>query len=226
MQIRFVPMAAVLAVDACFFGHRLLSGAVLVLTDAGRFPGPDRTEDSNQPHSADLSARVISLVGLMIVLLLLKYAMLLTLPIGAAVYPADWRQHMGPLWPGVIDRPLILMPLWGRWAIMLALIMGRSRPDATWRISVMGRGLSLRKVMPWWLAITVFTVLYVAPTGGHTAWAVLIGMSTILVGYLGAFLVARRQQGQDEYSVMAVGLLGEFVFLAAYLPVARLIYGY
>jgi len=37
------------------------------------------------------------------------------------VFHKDWRWIWACSNPGVIYRPLILMPWWGRWAMMLAV---------------------------------------------------------------------------------------------------------
>jgi hypothetical protein len=157
---------------------------------------------------------------------LVKFALLVALPAGAVTWPADWREHLRIIYPYVIYRPLVLMPLWGRWAVLLAANIGRSAPVASSRLKSLANGSSMPAVMGWWLAISGLTVMYCSPSGHHVGWAMLISLGMMVVAYLVSFSLARRFGGQTEATVMAAGWAVEMAFLLAYLPLARYIYWY
>jgi hypothetical protein len=217
-QIRLAPMAVLLIADVGWLGYRLLAGAVAVASGLKR-----RQPDGLGSEASTPELRIVLLVVLSIVM---KFTLLLSLPIGALPWPADWRQHLGFLYPLVIYRPLVLMPLWGRWSVLLATTIGRMSSGDSERLSLMAEGKSLPAVMLWWAAISGLTAIYCSPAGSHIAWSLLISLGMLLVAYLVSFGLARRLGGQTEASVMAAGWAVEFAFLLFYLPVARSIYWY
>lgn len=220
-RLRLVPMAMLLAVDLGFFGYRLLAGAVQSLGC--------RNHDKRGIHppeaggaAQDPLARTVTIL----VLGLLKYALLLSLPVGAWVWPADWREHLGWLFPSVIYRPLILMPVWGRWAMMLAVTIGRVADVGSPPLHRMADGCGLGGVLAAWLACSGLTMMYLAASAEHVALAALISLGMMLTAYLVSFGLARRGGGQTEATIGAAGLAVEIAFLAAYISVASYIYWY
>lgn len=115
-QIRLAPMALLLAFDACWLGYRLLAGAAAVVAGWS-----DRTTRLG-------GTVILPAVVFLIVALLVKLSLLAALPTGAVPWPADWRENLRFFYPYVIYRPLVLMPLWGRWAVLLAGNIGRVAP--------------------------------------------------------------------------------------------------
>lgn len=209
-RLRLLPVALVLMADLGFCGYRQLAATVRLL--AGRAPRPI---DLGPPASVAVALAV-----------LLKFMMLLSLPVGAYPWPADWREHLGPLFPAVIYRPLVLMPLWGRWALLLAMSLGRMTPQSPAPLRDMAGGVRLAAMMAWWLATTLLTIAYSSAAITHLAHGVVIALGVLVSTYLASFWMARRSGGQNEDTVLATGLVAEIAFLAFYLPVARLIYWY
>lgn len=219
-RIRLVPMAVLLAADLGFFGYRMLAGAVQSLCD--RKPGAPLNGDPGAPVPQHSLAPVVAVF----LLGFLKYSLLLSLPFGAWVWPADWRERLGWLFPSVIYRPLILMPLWGGWAMMLALTIGRVADEGPQRLHRMAEGRRLPGVLAAWLACSGLTVMYFAASAEHVAVAALISLGMMLVAYGVSFVLARRTRGQTEATIGAVGWAVQIAFLAAYVPAARSIYWY
>lgn len=216
-NLRLVPPVVLLIADFAFFGYRQIAAAVTLVDGRGSGTLKPTTDRAGLGLPGQLALVLIAL---------LKFVMLVVLPIGAVVWPADWRQHLGPLYPGVIYRPLILMPLWGRWAMMLALSIGRVSSDGSERLRQMAGGARLLQIMGWWLLIALLTVAYSSPLVGHLRYGILIALAMLLVTYLTSFALARLCNGQTEATVSTAGLIGELAFLAAYLPAARAIHWY
>jgi cobalamin synthase len=216
--VRFVPVACVLAVDLGWCGYRLIASAAAI---AGR----------SELDSGGKNAMTLPAVLVVILVAILKYAMLLSLPIGGPtpMGPADWggwRSHLGLLYPQPIYRPLILMPLWGRWAMMLALAIGRAAPTASERLKLMAFRPGLPSIMAAWLACTLLTVAYLAASPSQVGQGVVLALGMLVAAYLASFILARSNGGQTEATVGTAGLAAEMAFLALYLPIARLIFWY
>jgi len=229
-QVRWLPAIAVLAADLGFCGHRMLASMTRLRP---RSPG----EAAGNPGA-------LTLAGLLAVLLvtITKYAMLLSLPVGQFKYPPTASWYL-PAWirflcpDAQIYRPLLLMPIWGRWAIGLAASIGRISPCEPDRTRQMAAGLSLPTILAQWAGITVVTMAYCAlnisfdtefvvfiSSGRTLAYGVLISLIVLLCSYLASFLMARLGDGQTESSILAAGLVAELAFLTLYLHLANLIY--
>jgi hypothetical protein len=213
-RIRLAPMAVLLCLDAGWLGFRLLeSGARVVLSF--QHPGP-----AGRPGPA------IGATVFVVLALLIKFALLVALPAGAVTYPADWREDLSILYPYVIYRPLILMPLWGRWGVLLAGTIGRIAPGEPGRLGRLASGSSLASVMIYWVLITAVTVVYSSPAGRFVGWSMLLSLGMLLIAYMVSFVLARRFSGQTEASILAAGWAVETAFLLIYLPISRAIYWY
>ena len=211
-HLRLLPPMILLIADFGWFGYRQLAAAIAVFK---RAPPASATGELRLP-----GATAVLLIGL------LKYLLLLALPAGAMAFNADWRQYLSVLYPGVIYRPLVLMPLWGRWAMMLAFSIGRVAPGGSERLRHLAGGTRLLAIGGWWFIAGPLTVAYTSPEPVHLAYGVVIALGVLVVAYLASFALARRYDGQTETTVLAAGLIGELAFLMFYLPIARTIYWY
>lgn len=226
--VRWLPAAAVLAIDLGYCGYRLLAGLTQLQNRAG-------SEQAKDPASLTLG----TLLAVMLVTIT-KYAMLLSLPVGRVLKANPMTDLYLPAWLSllcpdeVIYRPLLLMPVWGRWAVALAVSIGRIHPSEPDRLRDMASGISLKTIFAHWFGLTVFTMGYCAVvissdgvfiTSGRTlAYGLLISMVTMLSAYSSGFVLARRSGGQTESTVCVAGLAAELAFLALYLVLASRIY--
>ena len=219
--IRWLPVAAVLTVDLGCCGYRLLAGSAGIASACR----PNAVGSSPPPGLPTLLAIVLVAIT--------KYAMLLSLPLGVwRSSPAGvwvWEHslaRLGLLYPQAIYRPLILMPLWGRWAMTLAVTIGRVAPGGSNRLRAMARGTHLAVVVIYWLFCAAVTTMYCTPSGEHLARGVVIALAVMVVSYLSSFVLARRTGGQTEATVGTTALAAELAFLGLYLPVVSDIYWY
>ena len=219
--IRWMPAAAVLLIDLGCCGYRFLTGAA-------------RIASRRYTCEAD-TAPFLNPAGLVAVLLvaIAKYAMLLSLPIGTWQSSlsdvgdhAAWASRLGYLYPDVIYRPLVLMPLWGRWGIMLAMSIGRVAPGGSYRLRRMAGGTHLSMILVYWLLAAALTGVYCGGSGGYLARGLAVALGVMLASYLASFALARRAGGQTEATTAVAGLVAELAFLSLYLPVASSIYWY
>jgi cobalamin synthase len=238
-KIRLLPSVALLLADLGLFGYRQLAAAVALFAKrcatavsavVRSEDGSSSTQHGSQSSGTPPASSSIPLPATMaaILITLLKFAMLVVIPAGAfaSYYRADWRQHLGPLYPEVIYRPLVLMPLWGRWAMLLALCIGRVSSAGSDRLRHMAAGTRIKHVIGWWFIIGLLTVAYSSPQLEHLTYGILIALGVLVSTYLANFALARQAGGQNENTVPATGLIAELAFLAIYLPVARAIYWY
>lgn len=227
--IRLAPMAPLLVFDVAFLGYRLMEGAATVITLWKRPPQSQvelNVRDREKEVGVASAVPWLPVAVLVVLAIISKFALLVSLPAGAVTYPADRRENLLFLYPYVIFRPLVLMPLWGRWAVLLASGIGRVAPDSHGPLRRMAQGNTLMMVMLYWGAATALTVMYCSPTGRHVGWSMLVSLGMLLVAYIISFGLARRFGGQTEATIWATGWAVELSFLLAYLPFARAIYWY
>ena len=220
-RIHWLPAVAVVALDLALCGHRLLLGASALA--AG-----NRTANGQ-----DNQAITISVVLILVLLALTKFALLASLPIGVwRTQPgSSWRWdaifgRLGPLYPGTVYRPLILAPLWGRWAMTLALTIGRTAPAGSARLHQMAQNASLPVTFAYWLLCTALTTVYCSGSGAYVTHSVILALVLMVVAYLTGFILARLCSGQTEATVAAAGLVTEMTFLICYVGASSTIYWY
>lgn len=215
--IRFVPAVVVLALDLGFCGYRFVDALCREL------PG-GRGATAGEPITLTLPVLLAVLL-----LAMFKYAILLALPVGYfrdSMSPT-WRAGLGPLYvQPAIYHPLILMPLWGRWAMMLAMRIGCMAANSPARLRSMAGGLGLRSLIGHWLAVSFLTMFFVSPPGGQLILGVVAAPAVFLAAYLTSFALAKRHAGQTEGTILLAGLVGELAFLMTFLPIANYIYWY
>lgn len=217
--IRWLPVMAVLIVDLAVCGHRLLAGVISVASNRSA---------GHPPQSLNLTALLT-----LILVILGKFCLLTSLPIGTWQSPPsgswgwdDTLSKLGPLYPSVIYRPLILAPLWGRWAMMLAMTIGRTSPGHSVRLQRMADGASLPTIFACWLIGAALTAIYCSGSGEHIARGVVLALVVMVIAYLASFVLARRAGGQTEATVATTGLITEMTFLVCYVTVSKSIYWY
>lgn len=219
--IRWIPAAAIVAVDLAWGGYRLLTGVASLIAH-------DRTAQHKRNSETDIQVAVtVVLIGIV------KFALLVSLPIGTWQTPpagfGGWEEifaKLGPFYPRPIYRPLILMPFWGRWAISLATSIGRTSIECTPRLQRMAQGTSLAMILLQWFLGAILTVVYCSGAGVHVARGVVIALGMLLVAYLASFILARRENGQNEATIGTTGLVVEVAFLALYVGLSSAIYWY
>lgn len=210
--LRLLPTIILLVVDAGFFGNRLWRGACVTADDLC--------------HNDGVLSRAFRPALLVLVLLIfLKAALILCLPRGQQWSIGDWRRFLLLVYPQPIYRPLILMPIWGRWAMLLALSLGRAQADEPPDFLRLMKSAKLRVVLVWLIICMALTAAYCGK-GGNVAAGLLISGITLALAYLICVILAWRLGGLTRVSVYAVGLVAEMTFLFAYIPFANRIYGW
>ncbi len=217
--IRWLPVAAVLAFDLLLCGYRMVAGVASLAS-------LDRDRDGGAPPR---------LRGLLFILLIVltKFSLLVSLPVGVWQSPPgdNWGwsgtlSRLGLLYPTAVYRPLILAPLWGRWAISLAVAIGRTAPGSSHRLERIGAGSSMTSIVAAWLGCAVLTAVYCSGTGEHLARGVVLAVASLVIAYLTSFILALRSGGQTEATTGTVGLVTEMAFLIFYVGASNAIYWY
>lgn len=216
MQIRLVPCVCLLMVDQLWLGHRLSAGCVALR---------NHETDTRDPLGVPPHHRTTMLI---LILVMLKLALLIYIPSGRHfVFPSiSWRSSLGQTLPEPVYFPLFLMPMWGRWAMMLSLTMGRVVPTASRRLTTMVEGARLRGPLFWGIFLMLVTLVLACPQAKYVPHGIVVVMATLLMAYSLAFAIIRIERGQSEAGLNATGALAEIAFLMAYLPAARAIYSY
>ncbi len=210
--LRLLPAAVLLVADVLFFGNRMIRGACAIADDIGGASG-------------EVSRGVRPAVLLLVLWLLVKFALLLALPKGQSWTPGDWRRHLMFLYPQPVMRPLIVMAIWGRWSILLALSLGRPRPGEPPGLVAMMTTARLGVVLGWLIPTILFTITYCGGTRNAAAGMLVSGI-TLAIAYVAGVLCSWRQGGQTVASVHAAGAVGEMAFLFAYIPFGSRILGW
>lgn len=119
--LRLVPVLLVVAADLSVTGRFSMAGVRVIESLAYR-------DDHLLRPRRDITA-----VGTIaaVVLVLATYAMLLAIPKGIEWWPADWRHSLHWMYPRPVFRPLLLVPVWACWSMVLAAGMGRARRPET-----------------------------------------------------------------------------------------------
>jgi hypothetical protein len=210
--LRLLPAAALLILDLGFFGNRLLRGACAV---------SEAVADRRGALGEALRPALLTLV----LLLFLKSAAVLALPRGQQWTADDWRRYLFLINPPPVLRPLILMAMWGRWSVLLALGLGRARAGEPAALLNAMDAARFGVAMGWLLPCVALTVLYCGVRTGVAA-GMLVSSITLGAAYLTAVLLSWRFGGLTRASVYAAGLAGELAFLLGYIPFANRIYGW
>jgi len=215
--LRIVPALAVLSFDLIVSG-RLWVATVEVLSGFfGRFVSRS---------DADRTALVRSFLAALFVLG--GFALLLALPRGIAWWPSDWRWHLRWMYPRPIFRPLVLMPLWTCWGIVLASGVGgpssEIRDDEDAASMLIGKA-RLRHIFGSFLLAVALTAIYCSKEG-NLAIGVVVGLAVFVVVYSAAALLAFVRKGQTPSGLLTCGFLARSTFVLAWLIVARVVHAW
>ena len=193
--IQLIPVAAVVAATAIWLYRK----AILAL--AGAFCG----------HGAQDRAVGASVIVVVLALMLL----------GLKSRQPDWATHLPWIWhwiPPTMFRVLILAPLWGAWAMLIAPQFCRPTEKTEPAVAALIGGcgpLTAAICMAGPLAAT----LYAFRVWGW--WYLTIPAGTILAAVIGGLLLCRRHGGPTREALLAGNLLTQIVFVLCYLAVIR-----
>ncbi len=236
-------------------GLRLVPVLVLLLADlfmAGRFTmaGVRAVETLAYHDDALLSSRRrdITAIGTIaaVVIVLATYALLLAIPKGIEWWPADWRHHLHWMYPRPIFRPLLLVPMWTCWSMVLAAGTGRallrprdtddpidvsstvddeSQPEMHDPASNLAGRATPAQIIIGFLPAMVLTAVY-ASRDMNMVIGMGVSLVVFLFAYLAAMAAALRWRGQTGITILAAGLVGRMAFLACWLFIGRALHGW
>lgn len=133
-------------------------------------------------------------------------------------FPPALPQLLQGLWPRASCRTLILMPLWGAWAMLITAQFRRPTDRTEPAVAAFARGcgpLSAAGSMGVLLAVTIRQFDYLP------WWQLSIPGVTIAVAIAGGLGLCRRAGGLKRSALLAVNLLTQTAFLLAYLANIR-----
>ena len=208
-----IPALAVVLLDVTFLGYRQYRGAAQVL-DIGR-------SERNTAAPADIQDRSIAALIVLVITVLTMWVLILALPKGPGYWPSGWREswHLNELYPRPVFRPLILAPLWGHWAMLMAGNVGRARPGS----SASGLCAAARPivVLVTLLPVIGLTTIYCSRQGNRLL-GLIVGLVVLAVTHVLSTIMGRRCRGQCFGSLFASAKVAEITFLLTYLAlVAR-----
>jgi hypothetical protein len=218
-SLRLVPAMAVVVVDVIFTGYCLFGGlAATVNALTGRRHAREPENDEGAPLAAPA-------VMVLLLAMILEVVLLSALRTGAWWWPADWRRHLNFAYPRLIYRPLLLAPLWGRWAVLLAASVGRVAPRAHPSIMGLSRAVTSAQVLVSLLLPLALTAAYCSRSG-NIVIGTIISLAVLGLTFVVSVMVARRGGGQTRRSVLAAGKIAELIFLSLFVGLSGYIRGW
>lgn len=217
--LRLAPVLAVVVGDCLLSGRFLMAGIRAVESIANR--------DDRQ---LNLSRTEICAVGVVaaIALVLVLYSLLLSVPTGVEWWPTGWRWHLRRLYPRPVFRPLVLMPLWACWSMVLASGIGRARADAAEDSDPAGRiagKASPRQIFLGFVPAALASAIYCS-RGGNLVIGLAVSLIVFLCVYVAAMAAALRWNGQSAVTILLAGLVGRTAFLLCWLFIGRAVHGW
>lgn len=205
-RVRALPALAVVLLECALTGYLLIVGLSRTAGNSPRHDGP-----------AVSNAHAERATLILILAVMAHVALIVSLPERIGWYPAhdDWRSYLNPLYPQVTYRPLLLAPLWGRWAMLLAAGVGRAAPDADELTRALCRAVRPARVLRALLAPLALFAIYMNREGQFFQ-GLIASLIVFLAVYLTALVLARRWGGQTRDTIHASGAIGQMAFLAAY----------
>lgn len=162
-----------------------------------------------------------ALAGVLAALLVLVLYQALT-----ALRP-QWYQPEQQIWAPLawsrpeskIDRVLLLMPLWGAWAMWILPHLCHGRTSEVPLVRALARQCGPLLATAWMGALLLISILYFS----YLPWIqLLIPLVAFLTATGGGLLLVRRAGGLDRRGLLAVNLLTQLAFLGAFLACREL----
>lgn len=204
-RLRLIPALVVLVLDAAILGYCQYWGVAHVIADGAHHRA------SNKP---DASPGVPVAATLMLVFVpLALFVLLVAVP--DSTRQSGWLEGLGlaALVPQPVFRPLILAPMWGHWAVLMAANIGRACPGST--VTGLCEALRPGTVLLSFIPLGVLTAAYCA-RDGHPLVGVIVALVVFGVTHLLSTVLGRRGGGQTEATLLASGMAAKLTFLLAY----------
>lgn len=208
-NLRVVPALTVVLVECLLTGPFLAMGlarAVHLLTgDRSRRAAMDRRTPLSPVGTLALMLTVLS-----------QFVFIVSVPKALGWWPDDdWRAYFNFLYPQPIYRPLILAPIWGRWAILLAATIGRPGHDADPATVALCRSMHPARLLRQAVVPMVLTMIYCSRSQNFLI-GVVIGLLVFGVTYLVSVAMSRRGGGQTRQTLFAAAQIAQLSFLVLY----------
>ena len=217
-SLRLVPVLAIVVGDCLLSGRFLMAGVRATESLASR---DDRQLSMSRPEIYAIGAVTAAL------LLLVLYGLLLAVPTGVEWWPTGWRWHLRRLYPRPVFRPLVLMPLWACWGMVLASGIGRARGDAEGEDPagrIAGQATP-RQIFLGFLPAAAISAVYCS-RDGNLVIGLAISLVVFVCVYVTAMAAALRWRGQNAVTILVSGLVGRTAFLLCWLFVSRAVHGW
>jgi len=155
-----------------------------------------------------------------------QWILIVSIPSAAAWWPSldDWRYNFRHLYPAPVYRPLILAPIWGRWAILVAATVGCTAKYSDGQTVEFCRAMHPARLLRHSIIPFAITSIYLSREGNYLT-GIIVGLIVFFCTYVISVIMARRGGGQTRQSLYAVGEIGQLAFLALYRAFWPLIHG-
>jgi hypothetical protein len=218
-NLRIIPALTLVLMETLLTGPFLALGlarTVHLLT--GRTPL--RCEHDREEPLSPLGTLALCLT------VLSQWALIASVPTINPWYPMpqDWRSWFSFMYPAPIYRPLILAPLWGRWAILLAASIGCVGKYADEQIVSLSTSLRPGRLLRHSLIPLILTAIYCSRDQNFLTGAI-IGLLVFAMTYVVTVLLSRRGGGQSRQSIYAAAQIAQLSFLLFYRAFWRQIHG-
>jgi hypothetical protein len=218
-NMRVLPALVIVLIECLLTGPFLALGLArtmhLLTSGAPTRPAVDDEEPLSPVGSLALGLTILA-----------QWVLLVSVPTTVPWYPShtDWRHHFAWMYPAPVYRPLVLAPLWGRWAILLAASIGRTSPRADGRTIALCEAVSPARLLGHLVLPMALTAIYCSRDRNLLTGAI-IGLLVFAATYVVAMAIARRGGGQTRHSLFASAQVAQLSFLMLYRAFWPLIHG-
>jgi hypothetical protein len=218
-SLRLVPASAVVLVDVLFFGYCLFTGLTATINALTGHRHAREPEDN-----ADVSLVMPAVMALLLVIVI-ELVLISAVRTGPWWWPSDWRRHLNFAYPRLIYRPLLLAPLWGRWAILLGASVGRTASRVHPAAANLSKAVGPAQVLGTFLLPLAITAVYCSRSR-NVIIGTIIALAVLGLTFVSSVIMARRGGGQTRRSMLAVGKIAELIFLGAFVGLSKYIRGW